>query len=125
MQKLPKTVLEAWENREPAVVFTTVNAEGVPNSIYATCVGLYQDSQIVIANNYFQKTIENIKSGSKASVLFITKEGKSFQAKGTLEYHTDGEYFTFMKSWNPSKHPGHGATVLMIEEIYSGKEKLL
>jgi predicted pyridoxine 5'-phosphate oxidase superfamily flavin-nucleotide-binding protein len=125
MEKLPEAVLKAWENREPAVVFTTVNKEGIPNSIYATCVGLYKESQIVIANNYFQKTFENIKSGSKASVLFITKEGKSFQAKGSLEYHSEGELFDFMKTWNPKKHPGHGATVLNVEEVFSGKEKLL
>ncbi|AEV29221.1 pyridoxamine 5'-phosphate oxidase-related, FMN binding protein [Sphaerochaeta pleomorpha str. Grapes] len=125
MEKLPKRVLDAWEQREPAVVFTTVNGEGIPNSIYATCVGLYQESEIVIANNYFQKTFENIQQGSKATVLFITKEGKSFQIKGELEYHTEGSYYSFMKTWNPSKHPGHGAAVLKVSEIFSGKEKLL
>jgi hypothetical protein len=57
--------------------------------------------------------------------LFITKEGKSFQAKGSLEYHSQGELFDFMKTWNPKKHPGHGAAVLNVEEVYSGKEKLL
>ena len=125
MENLPKTVLEAWENREPAVVFTTVNAEGIPNSIYATCVGLYQECDIVIANNYFVKTFENSQQGSKATVLLITKEGKAFQVKGVVEYHTEGNYYSFMKSWNPSKHPGHGAAVLKATEVYSGKERLL
>ncbi|WP_320128355.1 pyridoxamine 5'-phosphate oxidase family protein [uncultured Sphaerochaeta sp.] len=125
MQKLPQVVLEAWANRDGAVVFTTTNGLGMPNSIYATCVGLYQESQIVIANNYFLKTKENIEKGSKATLLFITKEGKSYQIKGSLEYCTEGDYFDFMKSWNPKKHPGHGATVLKTEEIYSGSERLL
>jgi predicted pyridoxine 5'-phosphate oxidase superfamily flavin-nucleotide-binding protein len=125
MKKLPKSVLEAWSQKEPAVVLSTVNEEGMPNSIYATCVSLYEESQIVIADNYFSKTLANIKAGSKATVLFITKEGKSYQVKGDLQYCTEGPYFAFMKSWNPSKHPGNAAVVLDAREIYSGKEKLL
>lgn len=125
MAKLPKTISSAWENMDGPVIFTTVNKEGLPNSIYATCVSKYNDEYLVVADNYFSKTRENIKSGSRVSLLFITKDQKAFQVKGIVEYHTEGSLFDDMKKWNPEKHPGHGAAAIKVEEAYSGSEKLL
>jgi predicted pyridoxine 5'-phosphate oxidase superfamily flavin-nucleotide-binding protein len=116
---------EAWQQRDGAVVLTTVDNQGIPNSIYATCVNLSDDDRIVIADNYFFKTKENIKSNGKASVLFITAERKAYQIKGDIEYHSSGALFNWMKEWNPTKHPGHGALVINTAAIYSGKEQLL
>jgi uncharacterized protein len=125
MSNLPEIISKAWDEKEGPVVFTTVNSKGEPNAIYATCVGKYDESTIVIADNYFDKTRKNIDNGSRGSVLFITEEGKSFQLKGTIGYHTEGPLFTNMKEWNPEKHPGHAAVALTVEEAYSGAEKLL
>jgi hypothetical protein len=122
--KLSQEVIQAWEDRNGPVVLTTVDAEGMPNAIYATCVGRFDESTLVIADNYFDKTRANIKNGSRGSVLFITKDNKAYQVKGTLEYHTEGALFDFMKSWNPEKHPGHAAAVLRVEEVFSGARKL-
>ncbi len=125
MDKLPEDIISAWNQREPAVVLTTVDKAGVPNSIYATCVGLFNDSKIVVADNYFDKTRANIKENpSVGSVLFITTEGKAFQVKGKLEYYTEGEVFDFMKTWNPEKHPGHAAAVLVPDCVYSGAQQI-
>ncbi len=125
MANLPESVSRAWEDRDGAVVLTTVDETGNPNSIYATCVGKFSEDTLVVADNYFEKTRKNILAGSMGSILFITKEGKSFQVKGSIEYITEGEVFDFMKSWNPEKHPGHAATALKVEEVYSGARKLL
>jgi predicted pyridoxine 5'-phosphate oxidase superfamily flavin-nucleotide-binding protein len=125
MPKLPEDVSKAWDERKGPIVFATVDEHGVPNAIWATCVSKYNESTLVIADNYFDKTRKNILAGSKGSVLFITNEGKSFQVKGPIEYHTEGSIFEDMKNWNPTKHPGHAATVLKVEEVYSGSKKLL
>ncbi len=44
--------------------------------------------------------------------------------KGSLEYHTDGPVYDDMKRWNPPKHPGHAAVALVVEEVYSGAQRL-
>jgi len=125
MAALPEEVIEAWENRRGPVILSTVNEDGVPNVIYASCVSKFSEDTIVVANNYFSKTLKNILAGSKGSILFITKEGKSYQIKGSIEYHKKGIVFEDMKKWNPEKHPGHGAAALKVEEVYTGAEKLL
>ena len=122
---LPEIVREAWINREGPVVLVTVSADGVPNAIYATCVGTFGDDRLVVADNYFDKTRQNLLGGGRGALLFITKEGKAYQVKGTLEYHRDGAVFESMKTWNPAKHPGHAAAALRVEEVYSGATRLV
>jgi uncharacterized protein len=125
MATIPDSIAAAWEEREGPVVLTTVDGNGVPNAIYATCTARYGNDRFVVANNYFAKTMANIEAGSRASILFITKTGKAFQLKGSLEYHTSGPVFDDMKKWNPEKHPGHGAVAMVVEEAYTGSEQLL
>lgn len=55
----------------------------------------------------------------------MTKAQQAFQLKGTVEYVAHGTIFDWMKTWNPSKHPGHGAAVVTIEQAYSGSSVLL
>ena len=125
MPALPEAVSKAWENREGPIVLTTVDAECNPNAIYATCVSKFNEDTLVVADNFFNKTKTNILAGSKAALLFITKEGKSYQIKGKIEYHTEGAVFDDMKQWNPAKLPGHAAAALKVEHVFSGAEKLV
>ena len=90
MATLPEQVRQAWEEREGPVILTTVDADGKPNAIYATCTSIYGTDRIVVADNYFSKTQANIFAGSKGSILFITKDKKSYQIKGKIEYQIKG-----------------------------------
>ena len=123
MKSLPQEAREAWENRDGAIILATVNESGTPNIIYATCVGLYEDGRIVVADNYFDKTRKNIQADSKGAILFITKDKKAYQIKGYLEYHTEGKIFDLMKSWNPEQHPGHAAAALVPEVVFLRSQK--
>ena len=125
MSKIPEIVKTAWENREGPIILATVDKAGVPNSIYATCVGVYGDDQFVVADNYFHKTRQNVRDGGVGSILFMDKAGKAYQVKGDLEYHTEGDVFDSMKKWNPEKHPGHAALALRVKNIFSGAEQIL
>ena len=124
MTSIPESVRQAWEDRDGPVILATVSPDGVPNIIYVTCVSAFGDDRLVVADNYFHKTRKNLLAGGKGSLLFRSKEGKAYQVKGTLEYHTNGAVFEHMKTWDPSQHPGHAAAALRVEEVYSGAEKL-
>lgn len=125
MPALPKQVSAGWDDRKGPIIFATVNQQGVPNAIYASCVSKFSEDKLVIADNYFDKTRANIESGSAGSILFMTNAGKAFQVKGSVERHTSGEIYEDMLEWCNGKHPRHAAAVLNVEEVYSGAEKLL
>jgi len=122
---LPEIAAKAWDNREGPVVLTTVDANGVPNTIYVTCVKKISEDKIVVADNKMHKTQANIMAGCAVSLLYITKEKKAYQLKGSVEYQTAGTIFEEMKNgWLDKKYPGHAAVVINIEEVYSGAEKI-
>ena len=125
MDNFFETLNNEWNKRNGPIIFTTSDESGLPNSIYAACVSKFNDSTIIIADNFFNKTRKNILLGNKGSILFITNEEKSYQLKGIIKYHKEGKYFEDMKKWNPEKLPGIAAVVFEIEEAYSGAEKLL
>ena len=125
MSQRPQPIEDTWGRRKGPAVFATVGENGVPNAIYVTCLALYDDRTLVIADNYFDKTRANILGGTRGSLLYITEDSKTIQIKGSVTYNTSGPMFDHMKSWNPSKHPGHAAAALAIEEIYSGAQRLL
>lgn len=125
MNDMKSILQDAWERREGPIILSTADKRGVPNAIYATCVKMLDDGSIVVADNYFHKTRTNIKDGSKVAVLFMTQEKKSYQAKGHVEYITEGPIFEDMRQWVDRKHPRIAAAVLHVDALYSGAEKLI
>jgi len=124
MAKLPQIIIDEWKSIVKGPVTTTVDSEGNTNSIYATCVSIYDGEKILVANNFFGKTFKNIENGCKGNFLFLTEEGKSYQLKGTFAHYTEGPMFNDMKKWNPESLPGVGVAVLTVDEIFSGSEKI-
>ncbi|KQC12310.1 MAG: pyridoxamine 5-phosphate oxidase [Desulfuromonas sp. SDB] len=125
MSELPSAVINDWEKRKGLAVFTTVSVEGIPNTIYVSCISKFSPDTILIANNHFVKTLINIQSGCKGSILFITDNRRTYQIKGDVQYYEQGDYFDDMKKWYPPHRAGHGVAVLKVEEVYSGSKKLL
>lgn len=125
MITIPEKVKAAWSAKETPIILTTVSKNGIPNSIYATCVELFDDNKVLIANNKFKKTYDNIMDCDKATVLFIANKREAYQLKGTISYTTEGECFDDMKKWNRKDLPGFGVAVLQVKEIYAGAEKVL
>jgi len=125
MMQLPEEAREAWEKREGPAVFTTVDGQGEPNTIYVSCVYLHGDDRIVVANNKFSKTLANIKDGCRGTILYITASKKAYQLKGIVDYQTAGPVFDEMKNgWLAERYPGHGAAVLTITEVFHGAKRL-
>ena len=121
---LPEEVASAWLEREGPLVLTTVDDNGMPNAIYAGIAKMIADGRIAVADNYFYKTIANIHNKCTASILFITKNRKSYQIKGRIDYHSEGPLYEEMLTWADPKHPRKGVAVMNPEEVYKGKERL-
>lgn len=125
MITIPQNIISEWENKQAAIVLTTISAAGVPNSIYATQTALFGANKVLVANNKFHKTLQNISENEKVTLLFITKQTKAYQLKGTVKHETEGAAFDDMKKWNRADLPGLGVAVITVDEIFSGAEKLM
>ena len=120
MKDIPKEFDIAWNEREPNAVLTTVDIDGIPNSVWVVCLHRLNKKKILVANNSLNKTLSNIKNNPWGALLFLAPERRAYQIKGSLEYHTDGETFQNMRNWLDPKYPGKGALILNIEEVYYG-----
>lgn len=125
MTHVMEILAKAWEECEGPAILATVDAARTPNAIYVGEIWLDAREGFIVADNYFCKTRANIKSGTMGAILFITKDRKSFQAKGAITYHMAGPVFETMRSRHDPKRPGVAAALLRVEEAYSGAEKLL
>jgi len=125
MPALPEQVSEAWGNRKGPAIFTTVAEDGTPNSIWVGCLEKCDEERLMVADNYFHKTRQNILAGSKGALLWITEEGNAYQVKGRIEYVTEGPVFDLMRESFDAKLPRVAAAVIHVEEAYSGADRLL
>ena len=122
---LNNEVISAWQERQLPAVLASVNQAGEPNIIYVSSVSLYKNQCFLVADNYFCKTKENILAGCKTlSLLFINKDMQAYQIKAEYEYHSSGPYYEDMKSWNPTRFPGHAVLVLRPKAVFKGAQQL-
>lgn len=125
MSAMPQDVKKAWERREGPIVLTTVGNDGNPNNIYTTNANMMDDDKIVIANKYIDRSMKNVLPESEGSLVFVTDDNKHYLIKGDIFYDYGGKHYKFMKSWSGDRHPGHGAAVVDIHEVYESGEKVV
>jgi predicted pyridoxine 5'-phosphate oxidase superfamily flavin-nucleotide-binding protein len=63
LNRLPESIQQAWNARAPVAALTTVNSEGVPNTIYVSCCALANGPRVLIGDSHFGKTGENLREG--------------------------------------------------------------
>ncbi len=124
MAQLPEIVKTALASLKAPIVFTTVDAQGIPNSVYCM-LSKVEDDSVVVCDNYFVKTRANIMNGSTGAVLLLTPAMKAYQIKGTLDYLTSGPLYEEVRDSVDPKHPRVAAVVLHVDEVYCGAEKLV
>jgi uncharacterized protein len=108
----------------PAVVVATATADGIPNAVPAGAKKIIDDETILLSDQFFNKTLSNMKANSKVSVTFW--EGhEGYQLKGSVVIETSGKRFEETAKWiedlgNAVGFPlkSKGAVILKIDEIY-------
>jgi predicted pyridoxine 5'-phosphate oxidase superfamily flavin-nucleotide-binding protein len=122
---LTDEIRNAFAQRDPIAVLTTVDNDGMPNSIYLSCYGL-MDDRILICDSAFSKTLNNLKANpSKAVFLFWAPELAAYQLKGNLSYHEEGKTFDEGLRFAKDDMEPKGIAVFETQGAYKGALKLV
>ena len=68
MVKMPAEVRETLEKQKPIPIATASKA-GVPNVVFVGLMKIIDDETIMLADNFFYKTAQNLAENPKISIL--------------------------------------------------------
>ncbi|MBN1456283.1 MAG: pyridoxamine 5'-phosphate oxidase family protein [Sedimentisphaerales bacterium] len=123
MAQLPDAVKKAISKQEVFPVATS-SQDQVPNVVYITYLKVIDNQTVLIADNYLNKTRDNILNNGKIAFVVLDEEKGSFQVKGAAERLTEGDMFDEVQIWVKDKLPKVAAVVMHVEEVYNGAEKI-
>jgi len=123
MAQLPKLVKEAIAKQDVFPV-ATCSQDGTPNVVYIKFLKAIDDETVLIADNYLNKTRENILNNTKLAFVVRDEEKGSFQIKGTAKRLTDGPMYGEVQKWVPNQFPRVAAVVLHVEQVYNRADQV-
>ena len=127
MAKLPQEVKDSIEKailKQEAFPVATASNDSTANVAYITYLKPIDDETILIADNFLNKTRDNILANSKVSFAVLDEAKGSYQIKGTAKRLTEGKIFDHMQDWVVDELPRVAAIVMTVEEVYNGAEKI-
>jgi predicted pyridoxine 5'-phosphate oxidase superfamily flavin-nucleotide-binding protein len=102
------------------VFLATSSKDRTPNVVPVGAFRILDDAMLLISDQYFNKTLANLKENPKASISWWG-EKSGFQIKGTVTIHTNDEIFqqdvAWMKELRPQLKP-KSAVILKITDVY-------
>lgn len=120
---MTERIMEMFD-KIPTVILATATGDGTPNAVPVGAKKIINRETIVISDQFFNKTLSNIKTNPKVAITFW--DGfEGYQLKGTVTIETTGERFEEMARWVEKR--GHeigfplkskGVLVMNIKEIY-------
>ena len=106
-------------------VLGTADLNGVPNVVPVGAVKILDDETILISDQYFHKTLNNLRENPKVALSFW-ELGEGYQIKGEASIHTEGKIFEETAEWirRRSQEIGRpikskGAIIIKITAVYS------
>jgi len=120
MVDMPEKVIENIKAMK-TVVFATVSENGLPNAVPVASIMIRDPSTILIGDNFFKKTADNLKKADSnvAICSWVGREG--YQIKGVANYKTEGADYESMKKMIKNiseKLPAKGCAVMKVTEVY-------
>ena len=92
------------------VVFTTASTDAQPNACIVAMKFVIDDETIYLSDQFFNKTLANLKENQKVAITFWGDEG-AYQIHGTATYINEGEQFEELKAWVDSCFAAMGAPI--------------
>ena len=120
--KIPQSIQKIFKE-DSAVAFGTATLDGNPNINMIGIKKIQDGETIILADNYFSKTLANVRKNNKGTILTKRAEDKLwYQLKGTYEYINEGPEYEALKQWVKSikeTYPAKGMVIFKVEKIYN------
>lgn len=122
MIKIPQDIKNLLE--KSIVAFGTCDKSGKPNVVAVACCKVVTANQVLITDNFFNKTRANLLANDQVSLAFWEPVDNSagnqgFQLKGTAEYLTQGPWKVIVDADPDNEGLAHkGAVLVTISEIW-------
>jgi predicted pyridoxine 5'-phosphate oxidase superfamily flavin-nucleotide-binding protein len=119
MVKLTDQIKESLTGTKTAF-FATASNDGTPNVVPIGAFKLLDDETLLISDQFFQKTLKNLKENPKVALSYWGEKG-GYQIKGNITVHTDDQVFkddvAWMKEVRPHLTP-KSAVIMKITDVY-------
>ena len=117
-----KKAISKQISKKTAFPVATSSQDRVANVVYISYLKVIDDQTVLIADNFLNKTRDNILSNGKIAFTVLDDKKGSFQIKGRAERLTEGAMFDEVQKWVSNELPKVAAVVMHIEDIYNGAE---
>jgi uncharacterized protein len=105
------------------VFLATSSKKSTPNVVPIGAFKLLDDETLLISDQFFNKTLQNMKENPQAAISWWGEKG-GFQFKGSVTLHTDDAVFrqdvVWMKELRPTLTP-KSAVIMKIAAVYQIK----
>ena len=120
--KIPPDIQKIM-NEDKTFTFATASKSAVPNINVIGIKQIDDDETVLLADNYFNKTLANLKENTEAAILTKNTEKKLwYQLKGTCQYVNEGPKYEKFKKWVKSKMetlPAKGMVIFKVKQIFN------
>jgi len=123
MAQLSQAVKNAISKQDVFPVATS-HSDRMPNVVYIKYLKVVDDETVLMADNYLNKTRDNILDNGKIAFVVLDEDKGSFQIKGTACRLTEGPFFDDVQQWVSDTLPKVAAVVMRVEAVYNGAERM-
>lgn len=125
MASMPQVVMEKFADMEAAKFMATVDEDGAPNVAPILSIMPFGDEKLVFVDMMMNKTRKNLLGNGKVAASVLTKDGVSYQVKGTFEgFQTSGPLFDMFASHPLLKYNAYSGPravgLIQVDSVYTG-----
>ncbi len=125
MASMPQVVMEKFADMEAAKFMATVDEDGSPNVAPILSIMPFGEDKLIFVDLMMNKTRKNLLANGKVAASVLTKEGVSYQVKGTFEgFQTSGPFFEMFASHPMLKYNAYsgprGVGTISVESVFTG-----
>ena len=100
---LTQEIKESLQGTKIAFIATS-SKKGIPNVVPIAAFKLLDDGTMLISDQYFNKTLQNMKENPTIALSWWGEKG-GFQIKGSVTLHTNDEIFRQNVAWMKESWP--------------------